>query len=601
MKIIAFLIVFACTSAWSKSVTHNEYMKLSPDQKTQILVTYIDFLKKIKEEEATSATNLIFWNLISSAFADENYDCVYSGWPSKRINGRCSSPIRNNHSYGQQSSSCSGNQLLCQPLLFGPNLCAKTSTQSQRNSAFAQCQTLATAANRTPASIAQSLSSPALATEADELFQTVERICQTGFQASTGMCRRLEQQVAEIRESRPQVVEQVEPVATAVTGGNNYELPVVTAEIRSNLDPLIPKSQSLRKSSETIEALVPGIELLSNPSTIVSQPPTPTCAPLLAETVTPQPIRVPAHSGRLFRHVLNRDNNVPVILCPQAPQDLTDQNYNQLINDYNISFYPDRSTVIQNPHFRDFIFELNKFPRHLLLEMASRNGGIRLIDGTNENFRGIIGDTLRTEERDRNIRIRREQERFNRDNPRQAISLDPSLSVEAIQRSYEYMSYGRTYAEVSGSGGVFQDPCNSIPTRVAVNELYERIERMPSGVEMLLPQGTTNLFLHEHGHALDNLYGYRSISSSSSWRTVLANSQTEQYIQKILTPYEHRVAPDNLDDSVRAEGFAELFSYYYSCGAARQQMEANAPALANFFANLNMRTYRGTTRPTRCL
>lgn len=82
------------------------------------------------------------WALITEAWADARYDCFYAGWPSTlRASGGkklCQLPERTNSSYVK--GICKGDELQCQPLLFGNNLCVSFKTKQDRNSSFSQCE-----------------------------------------------------------------------------------------------------------------------------------------------------------------------------------------------------------------------------------------------------------------------------------------------------------------------------------------------------------------------------------------------------------------------------------------------------------------------------
>lgn len=82
------------------------------------------------------------WTLITEAWADARYDCFYAGWPSTlRASGGkklCQLPERTNSSY--EKGICKGDELQCQPLLFGNNLCVSFKTKQDRNSSLSQCE-----------------------------------------------------------------------------------------------------------------------------------------------------------------------------------------------------------------------------------------------------------------------------------------------------------------------------------------------------------------------------------------------------------------------------------------------------------------------------
>ena len=235
MKMLIILALLTSMSSWAKSMTHQELSQLTPEQQVQVVEAYKEFLLEIKQDlPPLNAAAEFSFDFISKAFADAVYDCVYSGWPSVRVNGRCSSPARNNANYRAHAAECTGARMVCQPLIFGqPVLCANTSTQALRNASFQQCDNLAREANRTTSSIARALGQPPLSTEADELFQAVNRICTTGFQARTTMCSKLQQRLADIREARP-AVSDAAPADAA---------PTVAATATAETPPRIPATQ----------------------------------------------------------------------------------------------------------------------------------------------------------------------------------------------------------------------------------------------------------------------------------------------------------------------------------------------------------------------
>lgn len=115
---------------------------------------------------------------------------------------------------------------------------------------------------------------------------------------------------------------------------------------------------------------------------------------------------------------------------------------------------------------------------------------------------------------------------------------------------------------------------NYVPTRIVVNQLYNYTN--PVG-----GHGSVNLYLHEHAHSLDSLYADHDISSSPAFKNLFKNEENVRYLRKACSSHcgtGTNVAP--------IEAFAELFATYHACQSARETMEAEAPEIANFFADL---------------
>jgi hypothetical protein len=98
----------------------------------------------------------------------------------------------------------------CQPILFGRGLCVSTASRTQRRSAFANCERKFNEAGRNLAEVVEYTSDPELSSQADELFQLVDKICTSGAQASTPMCRNLKKRVEEIKTLKVPATSKVE-------------------------------------------------------------------------------------------------------------------------------------------------------------------------------------------------------------------------------------------------------------------------------------------------------------------------------------------------------------------------------------------------------
>lgn len=573
MKLLIILLSLVSFSAWCTPLTHQEFTSLSLKQRVEVLDAYKDFLRSQNEELAQSRA--LSWGLWPEAFATDNYDCVYAGWPSVRLNGRCSNPARHNSLYQSHASACSGAKLVCNPLLFGANpvLCADTVTQAQRNGAFAQCETRARGAGRTTTSIAQGLAVQPQAAQADELFQTVNRICTTGAQASLGVCRNLLARVSAIRAARgPEAVADTDAQATNLAADITATTASTDIVATTAANTLLTRGNDEQQIAPPSEELATVINTLTRglPDLRVNH------EARLCENCIEQAAQQPALRARnLASNIAPALPNVSTVRrlsCPRRPASAAVEDYDSEIRDYNITFYPDRASIEGTPAFGDFMFELRKFPPPLMREMAARGGTIRVIVGE----RGIQSDPQYFEDCRRNIEVARTYEESLARDGRSLPAGVPSAAQ--VAQSCETTFDGRSRSTTDGGGGVFSNANFIIPTRIVINRLYGWEEVTATGQRQQFNQGTSNLFLHEHAHALDGLNGPQSISTSSSWRSAISSASSRAFMQQILGRYE-------LDNP--GEGFSELFAYYHSCGAAQEQLRNYAPEIHRFFQNLS--------------
>ena len=135
--------------------------------------------------------------------------------------------------------------------------------------------------------------------------------------------------------------------------------------------------------------------------------------------------------------------------------------------------------------------------------------------------------------------------------------MDDGISRPATEMN-KLISTGRTSRDLPGAGGN-----SSNPTRIVINHLYDR-------------HGSKNLFLHEHGHALDSVLG--KASSKANWERLFKDKQNSEFFQKLCTEGYCSENPD--------EAFAESFAYYTACAGTRQQMEFAVPGVAQYFEDL---------------
>lgn len=221
MKIFVLLMSLLPSLLFARELlTIQEYQKLPSKQQVQILKAYKAFVKEVlkNENETEELTASIRFLLIDHAYATDTFNCFYAGWPSLKktttTNGQkrtyCSSPLKSNSQYKILAESCGKGEMLCQPVLFGANICIDVTTQALRNAAFSQCQKKFEKSGKTMEDLSKELSKEAVAPLADELFALVHSICQSGFQSKSGMCTNLKKHVAAIQSNQTSSVKVVD-------------------------------------------------------------------------------------------------------------------------------------------------------------------------------------------------------------------------------------------------------------------------------------------------------------------------------------------------------------------------------------------------------
>ena len=202
MKILIVLSFLLSFNSWSFS--GKEAWKLSNTRgKVDLLIEYKAFYQNydslgISPLDAIDEFRSSFFSLIlNQAWASAEMDCIYAGWPSRRVSNSCSSPARHNPDY--QNGSCSKNQMQCQPLFFGKGLCVPTSTSQQRSLAFSTCDKKFLASKKTPEEIVKEVRADGKEVALFDLMDFADKICREGKQAGTGMCKRLQAAVDRMR------------------------------------------------------------------------------------------------------------------------------------------------------------------------------------------------------------------------------------------------------------------------------------------------------------------------------------------------------------------------------------------------------------------
>lgn len=137
------------------------------------------------------------------------------------------------------------------------------------------------------------------------------------------------------------------------------------------------------------------------------------------------------------------------------------------------------------------------------------------------------------------------------------VTVDPTWSP-----THEKTFDGRPWSEVPGGGGSTARGYQKSPTRIVINNFYSH-------------HGSSNLFLHEHGHSLDSINSLHGISNSQVWSDLMTS---ETGVQAFLTDICGTYCTENVE-----EGFAELFANFHACPESRTQLENELPKVADFF------------------
>lgn len=255
-------------NSFASLVSVDEYAQMSPKQQESVVEIYREFFRDYLSKEVEpgeEAISKFHFSLFTEAWASDEYNCFYAGWPSvtKKINANgksksvCSSPARSNSNYKKLSEECSSNQLLCHPALFGEKLCVSTATQSLRNSAFSQCEKKFATSGRSLADVAKGLSQVRTVPNAEDMFALVDQVCSVGFQAKTGMCAKLKKRVEDIRSEaklEPKSSAEDSPAETSISARSET---VVTTELPRTVEPnpsgpVVRAPEALRSAAENI-------------------------------------------------------------------------------------------------------------------------------------------------------------------------------------------------------------------------------------------------------------------------------------------------------------------------------------------------------------
>ena len=251
--IVRFLLALGLAAS---AVAHarsgrQSWAKASPTQRVQLLDAYQTVLTLAPDELAEwQAKKALVIRLFPTAHALASHDCIYAGWPSRSVQGKCSSPARVSDRY--EAGGCdAATELHCQPLLFGPGLCASVKTSAQRSLAFNQCRTQFDKQNRSLAGVIETVLKNNQEAQLLELFDFGDRICSQGRQASTPMCHRLKDLLASLA---------AELAAEKASASQDAEVGRETSDVATELQETVELTTETLGDVATVAPQVPGVE-----------------------------------------------------------------------------------------------------------------------------------------------------------------------------------------------------------------------------------------------------------------------------------------------------------------------------------------------------
>lgn len=254
MKYLLLLSVCLTSSLWADA-GKEAWQYSTRAGKAKILAEYREFFRSIPEKDLGNFSDdeiSYFRFLIDEAHAENNYNCIYAGWPSVRNGSSCSSPQKNNADY--KTGSCGAGQMQCQPLLFGKGLCAPVATKQQRNSAFSNCEKKLRASGRSPESIVKEIQADGNEKLLFELLDFADKICREGKQAGTGMCNRLTAAVNRIRKENPEEKLDVVASTEAQVRSPAISSPVVTPAVDPQKPAIEEAVEKVNEANEIVKA-----------------------------------------------------------------------------------------------------------------------------------------------------------------------------------------------------------------------------------------------------------------------------------------------------------------------------------------------------------
>lgn len=253
MKLITFaFIVFTFSTAWARSgkgLWSNANMKAKID----ILNSYQTFFSELEKYENLGEfeikTSKTFFLLFNEAWASTlDMDCLYAGWPSKRVKNLCSSPLKQNPDY--KMGNCKAGQIQCQPLLFGKNNCVPVLTSEQRSVATANCHKNFIDQKKSLESLIREIRADGKEKELFELMDFGDKICNESHHKKSSMCSRLLSTIEKFRHFKPDGL-----ISTNKDLNQPERTPAVTTVLRVPKDNNVELIETVKKVNQLSQGL----------------------------------------------------------------------------------------------------------------------------------------------------------------------------------------------------------------------------------------------------------------------------------------------------------------------------------------------------------
>ncbi len=217
MKYLILLCLFVSTSSFA--ISHKEFLELpSDEQRKEVIKAYRVFVRDYSEAHKVSAhEGFRLPDLIEAALAAD-YDCLYGGWPAKRVRGICPYP---------SNRSCGEGKIQCQPLLYGSGVCVNSATRDDRSRVSKSCEAKFNSMQGNLSHVLNYISDKSH--EADEFFRLVDEICRIPAEARSFRCITLKARIQEMKTQSPQ---RALVVATTAAGTVNETVQGLNSRVR---------------------------------------------------------------------------------------------------------------------------------------------------------------------------------------------------------------------------------------------------------------------------------------------------------------------------------------------------------------------------------
>lgn len=249
--ILALLLLSPLT--WGQKQTFEE--KIFHDRK-EVVKALKEFVQEAEEKHGLKITfdsTNNRWSLISNAWADENYNCFYGGWPSilTTSGGKkyCQQPQKHSGAYDQ--GTCEKGQLRCQPQLFGSNTCVSFNTPRDRQTAFSSCEVKFRESKDKDYSFTEKFDEQDFE-RLKEISTLAQQICSVdgnlGIQKTSPMCKKLNDKLEKHLKSLYQGTDVKKVQSTELPPSTNTEVPqaLVAEEL-----PVVVNGKSAEVSNST--------------------------------------------------------------------------------------------------------------------------------------------------------------------------------------------------------------------------------------------------------------------------------------------------------------------------------------------------------------